>query len=45
LLVERISWRGICRVVGAKLKWLLGFLAQCFEALPASPRPACRLSR
>jgi transposase-like protein len=28
LLVERISWRGICRAVGAKLKWLLGFLIQ-----------------
>ena len=35
LLVERISWRGICRAVGVTLKWLLGFLVQCFEALPA----------
>lgn len=26
--------RGICRAVGVKLKWLLGFLVQCFEALP-----------
>jgi insertion element IS1 protein InsB len=34
LLVERISWRGICRAVGVGLKWLLGFLGQCFEALP-----------
>src|SRR5215475_5378783 len=34
LLVERISLRGICRVVGVTLKWLLGFLVQCFEALP-----------
>src|SRR5262245_23134659 len=34
LLVERISLRGICRAVGVKLKWLLGFLIQCFEALP-----------
>jgi transposase-like protein len=34
LLVERISLRGICRVVGVKLKWLLGFLVQCFGALP-----------
>jgi insertion element IS1 protein InsB len=33
-LVERISLRGICRAVGVHLKWLLGFLAQCFEALP-----------
>jgi hypothetical protein len=35
LLVERISLRGICRAVGVTLKWLLGFLVQCFEALPA----------
>jgi insertion element IS1 protein InsB len=35
LLVERISLRGICRAVGVNLKWLLGFLVQCFEALPA----------
>ena len=34
LLVERISLRGICRAVGVHLKWLLGFLVQCFEALP-----------
>ncbi len=34
LLVERISLRGICRAVGVKLKWLLGFLVQCYEALP-----------
>jgi insertion element IS1 protein InsB len=34
LLVERISLRGICRAVGVHLKWLLGFLGQCFEALP-----------
>jgi insertion element IS1 protein InsB len=34
LLVERISLRGICRAVGVNLKWLLGFLVQCFEALP-----------
>jgi insertion element IS1 protein InsB len=26
--------RGICRAVGVTLKWLLGFLVQCFEALP-----------
>jgi insertion element IS1 protein InsB len=32
--VERISLRGICRAVGVTLKWLLGFLVQCFEALP-----------
>jgi insertion element IS1 protein InsB len=34
LLVERISLRGICRAVGVKFKWLLGFLVQCVEALP-----------
>jgi insertion element IS1 protein InsB len=34
LLVERISLRGICRAVGVGLKWLLGFLVQCVEALP-----------
>ena len=34
LLVERISLRGICRAVGIKLKWLLGFLVQCVKALP-----------
>src|SRR5262245_14503484 len=34
LLLERISLRGICRAVGVTLKWLLGFLVQCFAALP-----------
>jgi insertion element IS1 protein InsB len=34
LLVERLSLRGICRAVGVGLKWLLGFLVQCIEALP-----------
>jgi insertion element IS1 protein InsB len=34
LLTERISLRGICRAVGVSLKWLLGFLGQCFAALP-----------
>jgi insertion element IS1 protein InsB len=34
LLVERISLRGICRAVGVTLKWLVGFLVHCFEALP-----------
>jgi hypothetical protein len=33
LLMERISLRGICRVMGVGLKWLLGFLVQCFEGL------------
>ena len=26
--------RGICRAVGVGLKWLLGFIVTCFEALP-----------
>jgi IS1 family transposase len=34
LLVERISLRGICRAMGVNLKWLLGFIVTCFEALP-----------
>jgi insertion element IS1 protein InsB len=34
LLLERISLRGIGRAVGVTLKGLLGFLVQCFEALP-----------
>ena len=34
LLVERISLRGICRAMGVTLKWLLGFLVECIEALP-----------
>jgi IS1 family transposase len=34
LLMERISLRGICRAVGVTLKWLLGFLVQCFATLP-----------
>lgn len=34
LLLERLSLRGICRAVGIKLKWLLGFSVNCFAALP-----------
>jgi IS1 family transposase len=34
LLLERLSLRGICRAVGVGLKWLLGFIANRFEALP-----------
>src|ERR1051326_7723991 len=34
LRVERIALRGICRAVGVTRKWLLGFLVQCFAALP-----------
>jgi hypothetical protein len=33
-LIERFSLRGICHAVGVTLKWLLGFLIQCFQALP-----------
>ena len=33
-LVERLSLRGICRAAGVGLKWLLGFMVTCFEALP-----------
>ena len=32
--MERISLRGICRAVRVTLTWLLGFLVQCFAALP-----------
>ncbi|MDH3599511.1 MAG: hypothetical protein OEU26_07705, partial [Candidatus Tectomicrobia bacterium] len=28
------SLHGICRAVGVKLKWLLGFIVNCFETLP-----------
>ena len=34
LLVERISWRGIGRVVGVTLTWLWRLLVPCVEALP-----------
>jgi hypothetical protein len=34
LLLKRISLRGICLLVGVGLKWLLGFIVTCFEALP-----------
>jgi insertion element IS1 protein InsB len=34
LLLERLSLRGICRTVGVGLKWLLGFIVNCFKALP-----------
>ena len=46
LLCERLSLRGICRTVGVGMKWLMGFVVQCYEAapddlnvrLPASPK-------
>jgi IS1 family transposase len=34
LLAERISLRGICRVVLVSLRWLLDFAVQCYEAAP-----------
>ena len=34
LLRERISLRGICRVVGVSLPWLLHFMVECFAACP-----------
>ena len=34
LLMERITLRGLCRAVGFTLKWLVGFLVQCFATLP-----------
>jgi IS1 family transposase/transposase-like protein len=34
LLLERLSLRGICRAAKVGLKWLLGFIVNCFEALP-----------
>ncbi len=34
LLLERISLRGICRTVGVGLKWLLGFLNDCYTKAP-----------
>ena len=34
LLLERISLRGICRVMGVSLDWLLTFLVSLYEELP-----------
>jgi len=34
LLLERIPLRGICRVMGVSLRWLLGFIASEYERLP-----------
>ena len=34
LLLERISLRGICRVLNVSLTWLLGFMVSLFESLP-----------
>ena len=34
LLLERIPLRGICRVIGVSLKWLLSFIVTLYDALP-----------
>jgi IS1 family transposase len=34
LLLERISLRGICRVIGVGLRWLLYFMGERFTAAP-----------
>ena len=34
LLLERIPLRGICRVMGVSLRWLLGFITSEYEQLP-----------
>ncbi len=34
LLLERISLRGICRVMGVSLDWLLTYLVSLYEDLP-----------
>lgn len=34
LLLERLSLRGICRVTGLSLTWLLQFIASLYERLP-----------
>ena len=52
LLLERLSLRGICRVTGISLTWLLQFIAQVYEHLPddlgvepISPKRRIRLLR
>ena len=32
--LERIPLRGICRVEGVSLRWLLGFLVDLYDQLP-----------
>ena len=34
LLLERILLRGICRVMGVSLRWLLSFIVSLYEQLP-----------
>src|SRR5262245_50569411 len=37
LLLERLSLRGICRVTGVSLTWLLHFITELYCALPDDP--------
>jgi insertion element IS1 protein InsB len=44
LLGERLSLHGICRAVGIRMKWLLSFAVQCYDAAPPHlnvQRPQC----
>ena len=34
LLLERIALRGICRVEGVSLRWLMGFMVDLYDQLP-----------
>ncbi len=34
LLLERVPLRGICRVEGVSLRWLLGFMVDLYDQLP-----------
>lgn len=34
LLLERVSLRGICRITGVSLQWLLNFIAEAYDQLP-----------
>jgi len=34
LLAERVSLRGICRVIGVGMKWLMGFIEECYNEAP-----------
>ena len=36
LLLERLSLRGICRVMAVSMPWLLGFMAEVYAELPAA---------
>jgi insertion element IS1 protein InsB len=48
LLLERLSLRGICRVMNVSLQWLLPFIAQLYQELPDDlygqpSSPHCRI--